>query len=134
MQENNTTTVEEVCKNALNETIACISGSSSSLLDDIEVLLIAAAALLGIAAWAVKKYRSLNADGNITLDEVIDSMDEIKEKAAEAKAALETIEETLQSNNVVELKAMLRERGLAVSGKKSELVARLKASIGEDGD
>lgn len=134
MQENNTTTVEEVCKNALNETIACISGQSSSLLDDIEVLLIAAAALLGIAAWAVKKYRSLNADGNITLDEVIDSMDEIKEKAAEAKAALETIEETLQSNNVVELKAMLRERGLAVSGKKSELVARLKASIGEDGD
>jgi hypothetical protein len=132
MQENNTT-VEEACKNALNETIACISGSSS-LLDDIEVILIAILALLGIAAWAMNKYRTLNADGNITLDEIIDSMDEVKEKAAEAKAALETIEETLQSKNVVELKAMLRERGLAVSGKKSELIARLKASMGEDSE
>ena len=132
MQENNTT-VEEACKNALNETIACISGQSS-LLDDIEVILIAILALLGIAAWAMNKYRTLNADGNITLDEIIDSMDEVKEKAAEAKAALETIEETLQSKNVVELKAMLRERGLAVSGKKSELIARLKASMGEDSE
>ena len=132
MQENNTT-VEEACKNALNETIACISGQSS-LLDDIEVLLIAILALLGIAAWAMNKYRTLNADGNITLDEIIDSMDEVKEKAAEAKAALETIEETLQSKNVVELKTMLRERGLAVSGRKADLVARLKASMGEDSE
>jgi len=132
MQENNTT-VEEACKNALNETIACISGQSS-LLDDIEVLLIAILALLGIAAWAMNKYRTLNADGNITLNEIIDSMDEVKEKAAEAKAALETIEETLQSKNVVELKTMLRERGLAVSGRKADLVARLKASMGEDSE
>tara|TARA_R110002110_G_scaffold350583_1_gene560596 strand:+ start:44 stop:463 length:420 start_codon:yes stop_codon:yes gene_type:complete len=133
MQENNTTTVEEVCRNALNETVACVSGSSS-LLDDIEVLLVAIAALLGIAAWAYKKYQTLNADGSISLDEVIDSMDEVKEKAAEAKAELETIEETLESHNVAELKAMLKEKGLAVSGKKAELVARLKASMGEDGD
>ena len=132
MQENNTTTVEEVCRNALNETISCVSGSSSSLLDDIEVLLIAILVLLGIAAWAMNKYRTLNADGNISLDEVIDSMDEVKEKAAEAKAALETIEETLHSKNVVELKAMLKERGLAVSGRKADLVARLKASMGEN--
>ena len=132
MQENNTTTVEEVCRNALNETVACVSGSSS-LLDDIEVLLVAIAALLGIAAWAYKKYQTLSADGSISLDEVIDSMDEVKEKAAEAKAELETIEETLESRNVAELKAMLKERGLAVSGKKAELVARLKASMGENG-
>ena len=134
MQENNTTTVEEVCRNALNETISCVSGSSSSLLDDIEVILVSVAVLLGIAAWAMKKYRTLSADGNITLDEVIDSMDEVKEKAAEAKAELRTIEETLQSRNVAELKAMLRERGLAVSGKKADLIARLKASMGEDGE
>lgn len=134
MQENNTTTVEEVCRNALNETISCVSGSSSSLLDDIEAILISVAVLLGIAAWAMKKYRTLNADGNITLDEVIDSMDEVKEKAAEAKEELQTIEATLQSHNVVELKAMLKERGLAVSGKKADLIARLKASMGEDGD
>lgn len=134
MQENNTTTVEEVCRNALNETISCVSGSSSSLLDDIEVILVAVAVLLGIAAWAMKKYRTLNADGNISLDEVIDSMDEVKEKAAEAKAELRTIEETLESRNVAELKAMLKEKGLAVSGKKADLIARLKASMGEDGE
>ena len=29
---------------------------------------------------------------------------------------------------------MLKEKGLAVSGKKADLIARLKASIGEDGD
>ena len=108
MQENNTTTVEEVCRNALNETISCVSGSSSSLLDDIEVILVSVAVLLGIVAWAMKKYKTLNADGNISLDEVIDSMDEVKEKAAEAKAELRTIEETLESRNVAELKAMLK--------------------------
>jgi hypothetical protein len=134
MQENNTTTVEEVCRNALNETISCVSGSSSSLLDDIEVLLVSVAVLLGIAAWAMKKYRTLNADGSISLDEVIDSMGEVKEKAAEAKAELRTIEETLESRNVAELKAMLKEKGLAVSGKKADLIARLKASMGEDGE
>tara|TARA_R110002020_G_scaffold19489_8_gene67314 strand:- start:160 stop:555 length:396 start_codon:yes stop_codon:yes gene_type:complete len=126
MQENNTTIIEEC--------LDCVS-ESSSLLDDIEVILVAVAALLAIAAWAYKKYQTLNADGNISLDEVIDSMDEIKEKAAEAKAELKTIEDTLESRNVAELKAMLKERGLAVSGKKADLIARLKANIsGEDGE
>jgi len=32
------------------------------------------------------------------------------------------------------LKAMLKEKGLAVSGKKADLIARLEASMGEDGD
>ena len=79
---NNTTA--ETCLNALNETIDCIPLESSSLFDDIEILLLAGAALLGIAAWAYKKYQVLNADGKITLDEIIDSIDEVKEKAEEA--------------------------------------------------
>ena len=133
MQGNNTTVVEDICRNALNETVACVS-ESSSLLDDIEVVLVAVAALLGIAAWAMKKYKELSADGSITLDEVIDSMGEVKEKAAEAKAELRTIEDTLESRNVAELKAILKEKGLAVSGKKADLIARLEASMGEDGD
>ncbi len=133
MQGNNTTVVEDICRNALNETVACVS-ESSSLLDDIEVVLVAVAALLGIAAWAMKKYKELSADGSITLDEVIDSMGEVKEKAAEAKAELRTIEDTLESRNVAELKAILKEKGLAVSGKKADLIARIKANMGEDGD
>jgi hypothetical protein len=124
MQENNTTIIEDC--------IDCVS-ESSSLLDDIEVLLVAGAALLGIAVWALKKYKTLNADGKITLDEIVDSIDDVKEKAAEAKAELKTIEDTLESRNVAELKAMLKEKGLAVSGKKADLIARLEASMGEDG-
>ena len=86
MQANNTTIIEDC--------LDCVS-ESSSLLDDIEVLLVAGAALLGIAVWALKKYKTLNADGKITLDEIVDSIDDVKEKAAEAKAELKTIEETL---------------------------------------
>ena len=125
MQGNNTTIIEDC--------LDCVS-ESSSLLDDIEVLLVAVAALLALAVWARNKYLALNADGKITLDEVIDSMGEVKEKVAEAKAEIKTIEDTLESRNVAELKAMLKEKGLAVSGKKADLIARLKASIGEDGD
>tara|TARA_R110002020_G_scaffold77041_3_gene194812 strand:+ start:594 stop:971 length:378 start_codon:yes stop_codon:yes gene_type:complete len=125
MQGNNTTIIEDC--------LDCVS-ESSSLLDDIEIILVAVAALLALAVWARNKYLALNADGKITLDEVIDSMSEVKEKVSEAKAELKTIEETLESRNVAELKAMLKEKGLAVSGKKADLIARLEASIGEDGD
>ena len=122
--ENNTTA--EVCYNALNETIECVA-ESSSILDDIEVILLAVAALLGIAAGAKQKYAKMMEDGEITLDEVIDSMGEVKEKVAEAKEEVEKIEKTLDSHNVAELKAMLKKAGLSVSGKKADLVARLEA-------
>ena len=125
MQGNNTTIIEDC--------LDCVS-ESSSLLDDIEVILVAGLALVGIAVWAYKKYQTLNADGKITLDEIIDSMDEVKEKAEEAKAELKTIEDTLESRNVAELRAMLKEKGLAVSGKKADLIARLEASMGEDAE
>ena len=123
MQGNNTTIIEDC--------LDCVS-ESSSLLDDIEVILVAGLALVGIAVWAYKKYQTLNADGKISLDEIIDSMDEVKEKVGEAKAELKTIEDTLESRNVAELRAMLKEKGLAVSGKKADLIARLEASMGED--
>ena len=58
MSGNNTTA--ETCINALNETIDCIPLDSSSLLDDIEVVLIAVAALLGILAWGMKKYKEFS--------------------------------------------------------------------------
>ena len=122
--ENNTTA--EVCYNALNETIECVA-ESSSILDDIEVILLAVAALLGIPAWAKQKYAKMMEYGDITLDEVIDSMGEVKEKVAEAKEEVEKIEKTLDSHNVAELKAMLKKAGLSVSGKKADLVARLEA-------
>ena len=124
---NNTTA--ETCLNALNETIDCIPLETSSLFDDIEVILLAVAALIGIAAWARQKYLSMMADGKITLDEIIDSVGEAKVKAAEAEAEIEKIEKTLASHNVSELKVMLKEAGLSVKGKKADLVARLEAHM-----
>jgi len=129
MSGNNTTA--ETCLNALNETVDCIPLDSSSLLGDIEVILLALVGLAGIGVWLYKKFLVLNADGKITLDEIIDNVDEVKEKLVEAKAELKTLDETLESRNVAELKAMLKEKGLAVSGKKSDLIARLKASMDE---
>ena len=126
---NNTTA--ETCLNALNETIDCIPLDSSSLFDDIEIILLGVAALLGIAAWGMKKYKELNADGKITLDEILDSVDDIKEKAKEAEKEIKKIEKTLDSHNVAELKEMLKEAGLSVKGKKADLVARLEAHMGE---
>lgn len=130
MSGNNTTT--DQCLDALNETVSCVS-ETGSMFDDIEVILLSIAVLLGIAAWARNKYKTLNADGVITLDEMIDSVGEAKEKAAEAEEALKEIEDTLAKYDlmtVAELKAALKEKGLAVSGKKADLVARIKAHTG----
>lgn len=128
---NTSNTTTETCINALNETIDCIALDSSSLLDDIELILLSFSALVGIGVFLYKKYLVLNADGKITLDELLDSVDEVKEKAEEAKEEIEKIEKTLNSHNVSELKEMLKETGLSVKGKKADLVARLEAHRGE---
>ncbi len=128
---NTTNTTKETCLNALNETIDCIALDSSSLLDDIELILLSLVALAGIGVFLYKKYLVLNADGKITLDELLDSVDEVKEKAEEAKKEIEKIEKTLDSHNVAELKEKLKEAGLSVKGKKADLVARLEAHMGE---
>ena len=121
---NNTTT--ETCMNALNETIDCVVLGSSSIFDDIEVIIVALAALAGIGVFLYKKYLVLNADGKITLDELLDSIDEVNEKVEEAKKEVAKIESTLASKNVTELKEMLKEKGLSVKGKKADLIARLQ--------
>lgn len=128
---NTTNTTKETCLNALNETIDCLPLDSSSLLDDIELILLSLAALVGIGVFLYKKYLVLNTDGKITLDELLDSVDEVKEKAEEAKEEIEKIEKTLDSHNVAELKEKLKEAGLSVKGKKADLVARLEAHMGE---
>lgn len=124
---NNTTA--ETCLNALNETIDCIPMETSSLFDDIEVLLLAVVALIGIGSLLYKKYLAISADGKITLDELLDSVDDVKEAVEDAEEEIEKIEKTLASHNVSELKAKLKEAGLSVKGKKADLVARLEAHM-----
>ena len=66
------------------------------------------------------------ADGKITLDELLEAVDETKEKLEEAEEHIEVLEEAYDKYNVAELKAMLKEKGLPVGGKKADLVARLE--------
>ena len=52
---------------------------------DIEVIAGLAVLGIGVAVWGVKKYQSLMADGKITLDEIIDTVDDVADKAKETK-------------------------------------------------
>lgn len=126
MTNNTTNTTKETCLNALNETIDCIPLNSSSLLDDIEVLLLAVVALAGIGSLLYKKYLAVSADGKITLDELLDSVDDVKDAVKDAEAEIQKIETTLESHSVVELKEKLKAAGLSVQGKKADLIQRLK--------
>tara|TARA_R100001443_G_scaffold114843_1_gene131442 strand:+ start:3596 stop:3979 length:384 start_codon:yes stop_codon:yes gene_type:complete len=121
----NNTTAEQ-CLNALNETIDCIPLESSSLIDDIEIILLAIVALAGIGSLLYKKYLSISADGKITLDELLDSVSDVKEAVKDAEAEVQKIEKTLESHSVVELKEKLKSAGLSVQGKKADLIQRLK--------
>jgi len=117
MSENNTTVADCVAD--------CVE-ASSGLLDDIEMVLVAGGALLGLAAWAYQKYKKITADGEITLEELLDAVDEAKDKVEEAEEHIEVLEKAYDKYNVAELKAMLKEKGLPVGGKKADLVARLE--------
>ena len=107
--------------------VDCVE-SSSGLLDDIEMVLVAGGALLALGAWGYKKYKSMMADGKITLDELLEAVDETKDKLEEAEEHLEVLEKAYDKYNVAELKAMLKEKGLPVGGKKADLIARLEDS------
>ena len=52
---------------------------------DIEVVAGLAVLGIGVAVWGVKKYQALMADGKITLDEIIDTVDDVADKAKETK-------------------------------------------------
>ena len=115
--ENNTTVADCVAD--------CVE-ASSGLLGDIEMVLVAGGALLGLAAWAYQKYKKIMADGSISLEEILETLDEAEDKIEEAEEHLEVLEEAYDKYNMAELKAMLKEKGLPVGGKKADLVARLE--------
>jgi hypothetical protein len=59
---------------------------------DIEtILIIAAAVAIPTALWLKERYTRLMADGKITLDEVIDEVKALGDKAEEVKEQVEEI-------------------------------------------
>ena len=46
---------------------------------------------IGVAVWGVKKYKSVMADGKITLDEIIDTTKDVADKAEEVKKEVKEI-------------------------------------------
>ena len=78
--------------NSTNETVMecvidCVS-EGSSLLDEIEIIVVGVAALIGIAAWGYKKYKAMAADGSIS---------EVKEKVAEAEDVIDEVTEAAEN-------------------------------------
>ena len=83
------------------------------------VLYICIAAGLGLGAY--KYYKKLMADGKITLDEVLDLVDDVKD-AVENLPSLSKIKKMKKD----ELIGLCKDNGLEVSGTKAELISRLE--------
>jgi len=83
------------------------------------VLYICIAAGLGLGAY--KYYKKLMADGKITLDEVLDLVDDVKD-AVEDLPSLSKIKKMKKD----ELIGLCKDNGLEVSGTKADLISRLE--------
>lgn len=83
------------------------------------VLYICIAAGLGLGAY--KYYKKLMADGKITLDEVLDLVDDVKD-AVEDLPSLSQIKKMKKD----ELIGLCKDNGLEVSGTKADLISRLE--------
>ena len=89
---NNTTNNETI----VDCVVDCVA-ESSSLLDEIEIILVGVAALVALAAWGYRKYKSMMADGSISLDEVLDSIDDVKEKVSEAEDIVDDVKDAAKN-------------------------------------
>jgi hypothetical protein len=58
---------------------------------DIEMYGALAVLGIGVIVWGVKKYQAVMADGKITLDELIDTVDDVADKAKDTKKEVEEI-------------------------------------------
>ena len=83
------------------------------------ILLAAIAVGLGLAGY--KAYKKLMADGKITLDEVIDLANDIKEITDDLPSL-----SALKKMKKDELIALANDKGLDVDGTKADLISRLK--------
>ena len=62
---------------------------------NVEVWLVALGTIAAFIAWGIKRYKSVIADG-VTLDEVLDVVEEAADKAEEVKEAIDEAVESLE--------------------------------------
>ena len=97
---------------------------------DTEMIILLAAIAVGLGLAGYRTYKKLMADGKITLDEVIDLVDDLKELTDDLPSL-----SAMKKLKKDELIALANEKGLAVDGTKADLISRLKEvkTVVEDG-
>lgn len=88
---------------------------------DIEMIILIAAIAVGLGLAGYKAYKKLMADGKITLGEVLDLAEDIKD-IVEDLPSLSAIKKMKKA----ELIALANDNGLAVDGTKADLISRLE--------
>tara|TARA_R110002020_G_scaffold158126_9_gene341173 strand:- start:603 stop:938 length:336 start_codon:yes stop_codon:yes gene_type:complete len=92
---------------------------------EMELWIVALAAILGLVVWGLKKYKTIMADGKISLDEVIDTLTESESKIDDVADAVEDVVDGMEAKKKAELVELCKAKGLPTSGTKAELIARL---------
>lgn len=88
---------------------------------DIEMIILLAAIAVGLGLAGYKAYKKLMADGEITLDEIIDLTEDIKEIVKDLPSM-----SAMKKMKKAELIELANENGLDVDGTKADLISRLK--------
>ncbi len=88
---------------------------------DTEMIILLAAIAVGLGLAGYKAYKKLMADGEITLDEVLELVDDIKD-IVEDLPSLSAIKKMKKA----ELIELANQNGLAVDGTKADLISRLE--------
>jgi hypothetical protein len=88
---------------------------------DAEMIILLAAIAVGLGLAGYRTYKKLMADGEITLDEVLELAGDIKE-IVEDLPSLSAIKKMKKA----ELIALANDNGLDVDGTKADLISRLK--------
>lgn len=88
---------------------------------DTEMIILIAAVAVGLGLAGYKAYKKLMADGKITLGEVLDLAEDIKD-IVEDLPSLSSIKKMKKA----ELIALANDNGLAVDGTKADLISRLE--------
>jgi len=62
---------------------------------DLEILIAAGTAILALSVWGLRKYKTVMADGKLTIDEILSSLDEAEDLIEDVEEAVDDVKEAL---------------------------------------